>query len=101
MLIAIWCGDPWPGGGSAMLGPPAVRPPSTPAIPGGIGKRGGLRSTTMRLVGVPARPRVEVGQEDDRLAGLVRRHLRLRAHEAERGASGLLHHAQPPELLLR
>ena len=49
-------GPSLPGGGRLVNTPPlAPRPPKIPAKPCGIGKRGGLRSTTMRLVGVSAR----------------------------------------------
>ena len=126
---------PVPGGGRFVNMPPlAPRPPKIPARPCGIGKRGGLRSTTMRLVGVsarrayarkcasisscvacarrigsleevddvPARSRVERGQEPDRLTRLLGCDDRgLGADERQRRAPGLLHHAQSPEHVLR
>ena len=47
---------PWPGGGTFVVVPGKPRPPpTTPASPAGIWKRGGFTSTTMRLVGVLAR----------------------------------------------
>jgi hypothetical protein len=49
-------GPLWPGGGRFVVVPVKPRPPMTAASPGGIGKRGGLRSMTILLVGVFARP---------------------------------------------
>ena len=48
-------GPCWPGGGRFVVVPVNPRPPTTAASPAGIWKRGGLMSTTMRLVGVLAR----------------------------------------------